>query len=540
MHAAYFVVTYWLQLLQVWFPYRFRCCTTRSPSAMDSLQGHHTAAAHAKAELEAELGERNSGPAVNPVVGQEARGPVTGERRSRPERVRRLIRRLRPAPIGSAFKRWLKHPAHLAQFAWAVCVALTFALLGLLLLGVFDGAFRRRSVRDRWVEIVNQILNALFTLMTIYQHPELFHHAALLLRWRPGDEKELRKAYCRKGSGGGEVPRERLHLSVVVGLLHLTCFAQYAVCALFWGYSSTARPDAAMTPLAGVSAVAPVVAGLYMYHSPLGRKSEQSMHQEAEEVCDDDDSMVVVAVIADPAGREWAGGLLDVRDDPAACWLSCLCTFCVFGWNMERLGFGNMHVHGAMFALLCFAPLWVLNHAATNIRSKAVSNAVSAAGVVLCALGLLYGGFWRARMRRKFGLAGKYNRLPFFSRLSLDVADYLQWMFCWGCALAQEVRTGNLLLDVESTGGISPQGSGGAQVDSSSSLRPLPREDGSFEIAAVAGAPYVPLADNSPRRGEELPLVQLKRDGISSSGEMRPPVPPLMQDGGGPQGGRIQ
>ncbi|VAI43984.1 unnamed protein product [Triticum turgidum subsp. durum] len=305
---------------------------------MDSLRGHHTAAAHAKAEL----GERNSGPAVNPVVGQEARGPVTGERRSRPERVRRLIRRLRPAPIGSAFKRWLKHPAHLAQFAWAVCVALTFALLGLLLLGVFDGAFRRRSVRDRWVEIVNQILNALFTLMTIYQHPELFHHAALLLRWRPGDEKELRKAYCRKGSGGGEVPRERLHLSVVVGLLHLTCFAQYA------------------------------------------------------------------------------------------------------------------------------------------------------------------------------------------------------WMFCWGCALAQEVRTGNLLLDVESTGGISPQGSGGAQVDSSSSLRPLPREDGSFEIAAVAGAPYVPLADNSPRRGEELPLVQLKRDGISSSGEMRPPVPPLMQDGGGPQGGRIQ
>ncbi|XP_020163607.1 uncharacterized protein [Aegilops tauschii subsp. strangulata] len=505
---------------------------------MDSLRGHHTAAAHAKVEPEAELGERNSAPAVNPVVGQEARGPMAGDRRTRPERVRRLIRRLRPAPIGSAFKRWLKHPAHVAQFAWAVCVALSFALLGLLLLGVFDGAFRRRSVRDRWVEIVNQILNALFTLMTIYQHPELFHHAALLLRWRPGDEKELRKAYCRKGSGAGEVQRERLHLSVVVGLLHLTCFAQYAVCGLFWGYSSAARPDAAMTTLAGASGVAPVVAGLYMYLSPLGRKSEQSMHQEPEQVCDDDDSMVV-AVIADPAGREWAGGLLDVRDDPAACWLSCLCTFCVFGWNMERLGFGNMHVHGAMFALLCFAPLWVLNHAATNIRSKAVSNAVSAAGVVLCALGLLYGGFWRARMRRKFGLAGK-NRLPFFSSVSLDVADYLQWVFCWGCALAQEVRTGNLLLDVESTGGIDPRGSGGVQVQVDNSLRPLPREDGSFEIAAVAGAHSVPLADNSPGRGEELPLVQLKRDGSSSPGEMRPPVPPLMQDGGGPQGPRIQ
>ncbi|VAI55565.1 unnamed protein product [Triticum turgidum subsp. durum] len=308
---------------------------------MDSLGGHHTAAAHAKVELEAELGERNGAPAINPLVEQEARGPMpmADDRRTRPERVRRLIRRLRPAPIGSAFKRWLKHPAHLAQFAWAVCVALSFALLGLLLLGVFDGAFRRRSVRDRWVEIVNQILNALFTLMTIYQHPELFHHAALLLRWRPGDEKELRKAYCRKGSGGGEAQRERerLHLSVVVGLLHLTCFAQYA------------------------------------------------------------------------------------------------------------------------------------------------------------------------------------------------------WMFCWGCALAQEVRTGNLLLDVESTGG-----SGGVQVQVDNSLRPLPREDGSFEIAAVAGTPSVPLAYNSPRRGEELPLVQLKRDGSWSPGEMRPPVPPLMQDGGGPQGGRIQ
>ncbi|KAE8811912.1 hypothetical protein D1007_11124 [Hordeum vulgare] len=492
---------------------------------MDSLGGHHTPAAdHVKVEL-------NRAPSINPVVGQEARSRMTDDRQTRPERVRRLIRRLRPAPVGSAFKRWLKHPAHLAQFAWAVCVALSGALLGLLLLGVFDGAFPRRSVRNRWVEIVNQILNALFTLMTIYQHPELFHHADLLVRWRPGDEKELRKAYCRKGSGAGEAQRERerLHLSVVVGLLHLTCFAQYAMCGLFWGYSSTARPDAAATTLGGVSAVAPVVAGLYMYLSPLGRKSEESAHQES----DDDDGGMAVVVIADAAPREWAGGLLDVRDDPEACWLSCLCTFCVFGWNMERLGFGNMHVHGAMFALLCFAPLWVLNHAAMNIRNKAVSNMVGAAGVVLCALGLLYGGFWRAQMRRKFGLAGGKDG-PCFSSLSLDVADYLRWMFCWGCALAQEVRTGNLLLDVESTGGINPRGSSRVQVDSSQ--RPLPREEGSFEMAAaVAGAPSVPLAINSPLRGEELPLVQLKLDGISSSGEMRPPVPPLMQDGGGPR-----
>ena len=86
--------------------------------------------------------------------------------------------------------------------------------------------------------------------------------------------------------------------------------------------------------------------------------------------------------------------------------------------------------------LLCFAPLWVLNHAATNIRSKAGSNAVSAAGVVLCFLGLLYGGFWRIQMRRRFGLPGSG-----FCCGRPDVTDCFQWLCCCPCALAQEVRT---------------------------------------------------------------------------------------------------
>ncbi|CAM0951372.1 unnamed protein product [Alopecurus aequalis] len=496
---------------------------------MDSRRDHHTAGTDAEVELEVELGERNSAPSTNPLVEEEAPGPMTdGRRTPGPGRARRLIRRLSPASVGSACKRWLKHPAHLALLAWGLCVAVSGSMLGLLLLGALDGAFPRRALRNRWVEINNQILNALFTLMTIYQHPVLFHHAVLLLRWRQGDEKELRKAYCRKGSMGAR--RERLHMAVVVALLHLTCLAQYAMCGLFWGYSSKARPDAAATSLAVVGSVTPVFAGLYMYFSPLGRKSDQTVHHDDHAISNEGGSVVVVITDASP---EWSGGLLDVGEDPTACWLSCLCTFCVFGWNMERLGFGNMHVHAVLFALLCFAPLWVLNIAAMNIRNEAVSDMVGAAGVVLCAFGLLYGGFWRARMRRKFGIPGKGNACC----SSPSLADYLQWMFCWGCALAQEVRTGNLLLAVEA-GGVGAGGSGGVQVDIA--LQPLPRENGSFEIAPAAGTHSVPRADNSPCRGEELPLLQLKQHGSSSSGEMRPPMPPLMQDGEGLQGGRIQ
>ncbi|XP_034588320.1 uncharacterized protein [Setaria viridis] len=497
-------------------------------------QGHHAAAA-INGDLAVELvGERNNAAAsVIPVVGQEARPE---------ESARRLVRRLHPAFVARAWWRWLKHPAHLALVAWALCVAASGSMLGLLLLGALDGAFPRRSLRNRWIEVNNQVLNALFTLMSIYQHPALFHHAVLLLRWRPGDAKELREAYFRKVAGAGAVARprrgERGHMSFVVALLHVACFAQYAMCGLYWGYSRKARPDAAETSLVIGGTAAPVIAGLYMYFSPLGRRrGGPSVHQEPDDrsATDDDGGSIAAEAAAGAEGAEWAGGLLDVGDDPTACWLSCLCTFCVFGWNMERLGFGNAYVHAVMFALLCFAPLWVLNAAAANIRDEAVGDAVGAAGVVLCALGLLYGGFWRARMRRKYGLPGGDT----CRAGSPCLIDYLRWMFCWSCALAQEVRTANLLLDVEA-GSVHRRDSDGGRADAGViTLQPLPRENGikpscqggSSHPAtpAIIYAHPVRLANYSPCRGDESPLLRQEQCSSSSSGEMTPPVPPLIE-----------
>jgi hypothetical protein len=38
------------------------------------------------------------------------------------------------------------------------------------------------------------------------------------------------------------------------------------------------------------------------------------------------------------------------------------------------------------------------------VDDEAVRDALGLAGVFLCMLGLLYGGFWRIQMRRRFGL----------------------------------------------------------------------------------------------------------------------------------------
>jgi Cys-rich protein (TIGR01571 family) len=497
-------------------------------------QDHHAAAAFS-VELEVELvGEGNNGAATTRTVPeQEDPEPRTEGRRRPAGRARRLARRLHPATVARACWRWLKHPAHLALVAWALCVAASGTMLVLLLLGSLNSAIPRRSIRNRWIEINNQVLNALFTLMSIYQHPALFHHAAHLLRWRPADAKELREAYCRKSAGAGARRGDRVHMSVVVALLHAACFSQYAMCGLYWGYSRRARPDDALTSLTVVGTVTPVVAGLYMYFSPLGRKrGGRSVRQ------DPDERSAASSDVEVALGAEWAGGLLDVGDDPTVCWFSCLCTFCVFGWNMERLGFGNAHVHTAMFALLCFAPLWVLSAAALNIRDDDVGFAVGVTGVVLCALGLLYGGFWRARMRRKYGLPSTNACCA----ASPSLADYGQWMFCWSCALAQEVRTADILLDVEA-GSVNRPDSDGRRVDAADAqaLQPLPRESGvksfhqggSSNLAepATIDTHSVQLSSYRTSRGDESPLLLHDQGSRASSGEMTPPVPPSIPEG---------
>uniref|UniRef100_A0ACD5XPQ6 Uncharacterized protein n=1 Tax=Avena sativa TaxID=4498 RepID=A0ACD5XPQ6_AVESA len=340
--------------------------------------------------------------------------------------------------VRSTCREWVRHPMNVALLIWLLCVGASGGMLVLLLLGLLDGAFPAPAARSHWVEVDNQVLNALFTLMSLYQHPALFHHLFLLCRWRlPADAADLRAAYC----GGTPRRGERAHMAVVVTLLHLTVVCQYALCWLYWCFTERTRPELAEDVFCAVGVAAPVVAVVYTVCSPLGR-SEPSGDLDAPSVTEQfpKTSPHANAVVVEP---EWAGGMFDCAggggEAAAGCCLSLSCTFCVFGWNAERLGFGNACVHATTFLLLCFAPLWVFGVTALRVHDAAVGDVVGAAAVLLCAGGLLYGGYWRIQMRRKFGLPGSAVCCG-----SKSATDYASWLFCWPCALAQEVRTASL------------------------------------------------------------------------------------------------
>ena len=249
----------------------------------------------------------------------------------------------------------------------------------------------------------------------------------------------------------------------MVLLLHLNCLAQYALCGLILGYRRPERPVIGVALTISVAICAPAVAGLYNNLIPLGNDYEaQAAHQA---YYDDDEEESSSSSCNDSnnnnnpqqlqrkkrkSGDEqqqsrelesWAGGLLDVWDDMSLAYLSVCCSCCVFGWNMSRLGFGNMYVHIATFLLLCLAPFFIFDLAAINIDNEDVRDALGLAGIFLCVLGLLYGGFWRIQMRRRF-------RLPVSHACcgKPDLTDCLHWLCYYPCALAQEVRTADTLL----------------------------------------------------------------------------------------------
>ncbi|KAK1629296.1 hypothetical protein QYE76_003611 [Lolium multiflorum] len=345
------------------------------------------------------------------------------------------------ASVRSTCREWVRHPMNAALLLWLLCVGASGGMLALLLLGLLDGAFPAPADRSHWAEVNNQVLNALFTLMSLYQHPALLHHLFLLCRWRlPADAAELRAAYCSGGGQGQARAGERVHVAVVVALLHITVGCQYALCWLYWCFTGSTRPELAEDGFTALGVAAPVLAVVYTVCSPLG--SDPSGDLDAPSVTEQSPKTLAHAdtlvVVVEP---EWTGGMFDCDggDAAAGCCLSLSCTFCIFGWNAERLGFGNACVHAATFALLCFAPLWVLGVTALRVHDAAVGDVVGGAGVLLCAGGLLYGGYWRVQMRRKFGLPGSAACCG-----SKSATDYATWLFCWPCALAQEVRTASL------------------------------------------------------------------------------------------------
>lgn len=351
-----------------------------------------------------------------------------------------FIRKINFFSLLTICKEWLSHPMNIALLLWLICVAVSGLMLGLLMLGLLNEAFPTKALRNRWIEINNQILNALFTLMSIYQHPVLFHHLFMLCRWRSEDIIELRKMYCKNGA---HRPNEWAHMMVVIILLHITCMAQYALCAVYWGFTSFDRPEILENLFIALGVAAPVCAGAYAIYSPLGREFESELNGELQGSMNGKAGLKLNGQRVLVSEPEWIGGLFDCFNDVPVAYLSCCCTCCVFGWNMERLGFGNMYVHIVTFLLLCLAPFWIFNISALKIHDYVIGDVLGISGIVLCVFGLIYGGFWRIQMRKRFKLPE--NR---FCCGSASLTDYFKWMFCWSCALAQEVRTGNFY-DVE-------------------------------------------------------------------------------------------
>ncbi|XP_008799873.2 uncharacterized protein LOC103714414 [Phoenix dactylifera] len=445
-----------------------------------------------------------------------------------------FIRKINWASLIHICKEWLKNPLNVALLLWFLCVAVSGCMLGLLLLGLLNKAFPTTSSRNHWIEINNQVLNALFTLMSIYQHPNLFHHFFLLCRWRSEDIIELRKIYCKNGAYR---PKEWAHMMVVVVLLHITCFSQYTLCGLYWGYSRKQRPEFAENFFFALGIAAPVFAGLYTIYSPLGREynSESESDEESQAKvsgADPNQSNKVGLrlyerriVISQP---EWVGGLFDCGDDVTVGYLSFFCTFCVFGWNMERLGFGNMYTHIFTFLLLCVAPFWIFSISALNIHDIVIGDTVGIAGILLCAFGLIYGGYWRIQMRKKFKFPG--NTLCCGSA---SMTDYMQWMFCWACSLAQEVRTGNFyeieddslyrkLLDADEESRSHDGGSSPEIASDCSSPLPTSCTAESPTSTTRRGVECSSPDDQSFGRRQESSLLTLHD-------VMTPPVQPLME-----------
>ncbi|KAK7300466.1 hypothetical protein RJT34_11310 [Clitoria ternatea] len=388
---------------------------------------------------------------------------------------------------------WIRDPINLALFVWILCVAVSGAILFLVMTGMLNRALPRKSQRNAWFEVNNQILNALFTLMCLYQHPKRCYHLVLLCRWSPTDISRLRNLYCKNGT---YKPHEWAHIMVVIILLQINCFAQYALCGLNLGYRRSQRPAIGVGLCVSVAISAPAIAGLYTILSPLGRDYDSDLDEEAQiQAAQKQEQLRVKSFekkYSFATGNQhriienspqWNGGILDIWNDISQAYLSLFCTFCVFGWNMERLGFGNMYVHIFTFMLFCMAPFWIFTLAAVNIGDDTVRQALVAAGIILCFFGLLYGGFWRIQMRKRFNLPS-YD----FCFGKPSASDCTLWLCCCWCSLAQEVRTGNNYDVVEDKLYRKE-----AYTSDQQQISPLPRED----VVSTKSGTSSPLGNNS-------------------------------------------
>lgn len=289
-------------------------------------------------------------------------------------------------------KEWLRNPKNWALLLWGVAVTVSGGILFMVMVGMLNAVLPKKSDRDVWFEVSNQIINALFTLLVLYLHPTRILHLIWLIRWRPEDILKLRSVYCKKGM---RKPHEWSHMLVVVLLLHLNCFSQYALCGLNWGYKRANRPAIGVGICLVFAIGAGCAAGIYNTLSPLGKDfvAEADEDQSSE---DTSDKLEKGAQKAPPtlfhlprkyrllerrmtfASREgkpvenpqWEGGLFGCCETPKISIATTGCFACVLGYNLDRLGFGNRYVHICTFILLCSAPFLVFDIAAINVNNK--------------------------------------------------------------------------------------------------------------------------------------------------------------------------
>jgi Cys-rich protein (TIGR01571 family) len=190
-----------------------------------------------------------------------------------------------------------------------------------------------------------------------------------------------------------------------------------------------------------------------------------------------------------------------------------------------------MYVHIATFLLFCAAPFFIFNMAAININNETLREALGLTGIALCFFGLLYGGFWRIQMRKRFNLPGNT-----FCCRNPDVTDCFQWLCCCSCSLAQEVRTADYY-DIAEERSYRGQ----ATEESQRVMSPLRREDG---LPLFKSTPASPYRSSTPSRSifiMESPSAPRRSSGATPLGgspttgdrAMQAPSPSVLHREGG-------
>ena len=217
----------------------------------------------------------------------------------------------------------------------------------------------------------------------------------------------------------------------------LTCWATYAFAIVFWVYPPGSRPTSLVVVTTIVSFAAPAFAFLHLLLSPLGKDYDIVREGESNRVRMYQRNPSFFAAHDRVRDASWAGPALPgcCADRRVAC-LSCLCPFCMFGYNMERLGFGHRATHAAMCAIVLVGPVLVFALCAFIIQFYTSKLIVYYMGFAVAVIGLAYGGAWRVKMRETYKLPGSRWVCG-----STRLTDVCLWVWCPWCALCQEVRT---------------------------------------------------------------------------------------------------